>query len=58
MMTDKEFRAFLDLLMCSDPWPVNDGGKNQVTLKYFADVEASKRHYDTWIEAYHYLEVK
>ena len=52
-MTDKEFRALLDLIMRADPWPVeNDGGANQAIIESFANVEAAKRHYDGWIEAY------
>lgn len=63
-MTDKEYRAFLDLIMCSDPWPVKrllspdstyqvcdeDNGKLVIE---FADKEAQKRGYENWVVAYH-----
>lgn len=51
-MNDSEFRAFLDLLMCSDPWPVLlDSG--QIILENFANQEAKKRGYETWVVAFH-----
>lgn len=37
-MNNKEFRAFMNLLVCSDPWPVNDN--SQAILDSFADKEA------------------
>jgi len=58
-MTDREFRAFLDLLMCSDPWPVDGGGHadvgdgGQSVLEALADRESGKRGFGEWIEAYH-----
>lgn len=51
-MNDKEFRCFLDLLMCSDPWPV-PGGANESILIDFADKEAKRRRFANWIDAYH-----
>jgi len=53
-MTDLEFRYFLDLLMCSDPWPVE--GDSESTLKNFADEQARIRGYCDWIDAYHKTE--
>lgn len=51
-MNDSEFRAFLDLLMCSDPSPVLlDSG--QIILENFANQEAKKRGYETWVVAFH-----
>lgn len=50
-MTDVELRAFLGLLMCSDPW---NGG--QAVLAQLADRESRKRGYTDWVEAYHKLE--
>jgi hypothetical protein len=49
-MDDREFRGFLDLLMCSDPWPMGDF---EATLKGLADRMACERGYDNWIDAYH-----
>ena len=49
-MKRHEFRALLDLLMVSDPWPLDKAG--EVILKAFADKEAKKRGFDNWIEAY------
>ena len=54
-MFDAEYRVFLDLLMCSDPWPVgtergNDG--HEILLK-FADKQAKCRGYENWIVAFH-----
>ncbi len=51
-MLDSEFRAFLDLLMCSDPWPVY-GNNSKEVLDNFADKESRIRGYDNWIVAYH-----
>ncbi len=55
-MSRYEFRAFLDLLMCSDPWPVKDGcGANQQILINFANQESIKQGYIDWLDAYHRL---
>ncbi len=55
-MTDKQYRAFLDLLMCSDPWPVNKGGEEgQEILMRLAESEAKHRGYNTWVDAYHLM---
>ncbi len=53
-MTDAQFRAFLDLMMCSDPWPVepDDMGTHDHMI-CLADMESAKRGYGDWIEAYH-----
>ena len=53
MMTDEEFRAFLDLLMCSDPWPSRHRAATEAVLGTLADREAAVRGYDSWIAAYH-----
>ena len=50
-MTAAELRAFLNLLMNSDPWY---GG--QATLAQLADRESRKRGYTDWVEAYHKME--
>ena len=53
-MSKHEFRAFLDLLMCSDPWPVSDGcGANEKILINFANEESIKQGHIDWIDAYH-----
>lgn len=54
-MNDQEYRCFLDLMMCSDPWPVTDtgAGDGQLPLVLFAHAEAVKRGYESWIVAYH-----
>ncbi len=50
-MTDAQFSSFLNLMMCSDPWPITDVENDHLTC--FADMEAAKRGYGDWIEAYH-----
>lgn len=52
-MNDWEYRAFMDLLMCSDPWPIEDDPHSHMELVAFANREAAKRGYDSWIAAYH-----
>lgn len=51
-MNDDEFRTFLDLLMVSDPWPLEYGNEQMTD---FADSQARDRGYDGWIVAYHEL---
>jgi len=51
-MDAMEFRAFLDLLMCCDPWPC-DGASNQDTIIFYANHAAVERGYSDWIDAYH-----
>ena len=48
-MDSFEFRAFLDLLMCSDPYPC-DG---QETMVSFANRLSMDWGYSDWVEAYH-----
>lgn len=50
-MNDAEFRAFLDLLMVSDPFPLLFSKED--TLKDYANSEARRRGYSCWITAYH-----
>jgi hypothetical protein len=54
-MNNIEFRAFLDLLMCSDPWPVAIYGTfdTQKLMEEVADRYAQDRGYERWIDAYH-----
>lgn len=51
-MNDAELKVFLELLMCSDPWPLEHGHE---LMRDFADNESRKRGYADWIEAYHDL---
>jgi hypothetical protein len=53
-MTDVEFRSFLDLMMCSDPWPASE--KAHAALDGFADRQSKAHGYEDWIEAYHCFE--
>lgn len=50
-----EFRALLDLFMCSDPWPVVDhgDGDGHDTIENLLNTEAKSRGYTDWIDAYH-----
>jgi len=50
-MSDKEYRALINLLMTSDPWPA--GEEDAITLKRLADREARDRGYEDWIDASH-----
>lgn len=56
-MTDAEFRALLDLWMCSDPWPIKPDPEDQCyrTLEGLLDKESVVRGYDNWTVAYHEL---
>lgn len=49
-MDGYEFRAFLDLLMCSDPYPVDSG---EDAVKGYANRQAVERGFADWIDAYH-----
>jgi hypothetical protein len=49
-MQNREFRAFLDLMMCSDPWPES---VDRAPLLALAEDESRKRGFAGWIEAYH-----
>ena len=53
-MTDIEFAAFLRLLMCSDPWPVEDAD-SEASVKAWADGEAARRGFSGWVDAYHQM---
>ena len=52
-MNDEEFRAFMGLLMCSDPYP--DSQSNMDILKNYANRIAVDKGFSDWIEAYHKL---
>jgi len=49
-MDEKELRAFLSLLMCSDPWPE---GVDKTVLEQFANKESRRHGFSGWIEALH-----
>ena len=51
-MSNEEFRAFLDLMMCSDSWPVSTS-ESQELLEEFADRHSRELGFDGWIVAYH-----
>lgn len=60
VMTDAQYRALLDLLMCSDSWPVLDqgAGDGQDVLIELADQQAQARGYDGgWVVAFHGLKL-
>lgn len=52
-----QLRDFLDLMMCSDPWPISGKGGEaaQKRLEEFADAASRDLGYDDWIDAYHKL---
>lgn len=54
-MTDIEFKIFMDLLMCSDPWPMVSGQDEMTDL---ADREAKKRGFPDWVTACHLFHPK
>lgn len=54
IVNDTNYRALLDLIMCSDPWPVE--GENQQIIESMANEEAKRRGFDTWVDAYHQME--
>lgn len=48
-----EYRALLDLMMCSDPWP---HGVKREPIEELLDTEARERGFDDWLDAYHNFE--
>ncbi len=52
-MNDKQYRAFLNLMMCSDPWPASD--EDHFELEHYAERKAADKGYKNWIEAHHYF---
>ena len=51
--TDTEFRALLDLVMVSDPWPLP--GEHESAVNAYLTKESQRRGYADWVEAYHDL---
>ena len=52
-MTKVELRAFLDLMMVSDPWPLEEPAHEIMIV--LADRESEKHGFENWIVAYHEL---
>lgn len=50
-LTDGQFRALLNLMMVSDPWPLSDEEHDRID--WLLDCEAQARGFDRWTEAYH-----
>lgn len=55
VISDQEFRALLDLFMCSDPWPVEPDAGSHELVKAVIDRQAQFRGYENWVVAYHEL---
>jgi hypothetical protein len=53
-MSNEEFRALLDLMMVSDPWPLNV--PEYEALEGLFARESDARGFASWIVAYHELE--
>ena len=60
VLTDRQFRALLDLFMCSDPWPIKNGNRLVAhdELMGLLNAESGKRGFKTWIDAFHYFKVE
>ena len=50
-VTGNELRAFLDLLMCSDPSPLP--AADDRALRDFADRQSRLLGFDDWVDAFH-----
>ena len=50
-MRNLAFRALLDLLMVSDPFPLDEISHDELCL--FADQQSLLRGFENWIVAYH-----
>ena len=53
-MTAQEFRALLNLFMCSDPWPTDKKEENDI-IEDLLVRESATRGYDSWVVAFHEL---
>lgn len=55
VLSDDEFRALLDLLMVSDPWPIDTDTGQHLLLQDLAAREWAARGHDdnSWLVAYH-----
>lgn len=52
-MSDDLFMLLMNLMMVSDPWPLSE--HEQTLLNEALDLEASKRGYESWIDAIHLM---
>lgn len=50
-MSDKVFRALLDLFMCSDPWPAST--EAEAAVLECLNEESARRGFAGWVVAYH-----
>lgn len=50
-MGDIQFKVLCDLLMVSDPWPLDTEAEQ--TLKSWANSEAPSHGFADWVDAYH-----
>lgn len=52
--TIEQFKEIVTLMMCSDPWPVDEAGNqaNQAIVDEWADAEAIRHGYANWLDAY------
>jgi hypothetical protein len=56
LMTDRELRALLNLLMCDDPSSVS--ADEDAALRELANRESTSRGFADWIDAYHRMGAK
>jgi hypothetical protein len=54
-LTSGEFEALMRLMMCADPYPVEDDSIGQEELSTLLAEEAQARGWDSWITAYHQM---
>ena len=52
-MTSEQFRAFTELLMVSDPWPLDEHASK--VLNDYANEVSREMGFHDWIAAYHAL---
>jgi len=52
-MKNVEFRALLDLFMCSDPYPC----EGHDTIETLLEIESMHRGFRSWVDAYHGFKV-
>ena len=52
VLSDREFRALLDLFMCDDPSVLEPEPRDDI--RALLDVESRYRGFEDWIYAFHY----
>lgn len=52
-MSDSQFKAFLALMMASDPWPLSEAEHDELLM--LANEESWRRGFEGWIEAFHLM---